>query len=156
MTEPILTQLLIEPMTLRDIDRVLEIEKQCFTQPYSRQILEDELVLDVSHLRVLKIGKLIVGFLDYWLIKDEIHLINIAVLPEFQKRGHASFLMKYLFEVGRGKFCKKIFLDVRESNEAAIALYKKFGFIEVGRRKRYYSDNGETAIIMDKVLGDEL
>ena len=152
MNEKNSSPLLIEPMTLQEVDQVLEIEKQCFTQPYSRQILEDELALDVSHLRVLKFGKHIIGFLDYWLVNDEIHLINIAILPEFQRQNHASLLMKHLLEVGREKFCKKIFLDVRQGNEAAIALYQKFGFTQVGNRKRYYSDNGETAIVMEKVL----
>ena len=152
MNENHSSPLLIEPMTLQEVEQVLEIEKQCFTQPYSRQILEDELALDVSHLRVLKLGKRIIGFLDYWLVNDEIHLINIAILPEFQRRNYATLLMKYLLEVGREKFCKKIFLDVRQSNEGAIALYQKFGFIEVGNRKRYYSDNSETAIVMEKIL----
>jgi len=150
MTEQSSLKPSIELMTLRDIDCVLEIEKQCFTHPYSRQILEDELMLDVSHLRILKLGKLVVGFLDYWLVKDEIHLINIAILPQYQGRGYAGLLMKYLFEVSRTKLCKKIFLDVRESNQAAIGLYQKYGFQKVGVRKQYYSENKEDAWVMVK------
>lgn len=140
----------IQGMKAEDIDRILKIEQASFSQPYSRDLFEEELLLDLAHPCVMKMGEVLVGFMDYWLIKDEIHLITIAIDPSYRRLGLASKFLEHLLEVSRQKWVKKIFLDVRKSNMAAIALYQKFGFVKIGVRKKYYSDNDEDAIVMER------
>ncbi len=143
---------ILRPMLAEHLERVLEIEKSSFAEPYSREIFEDELVLDVAHIQLLQIGETIAGFVDYWLVRNEIHLINIAVDPVFRKRGMGAFLMHHLEEVGERNKVEKIFLDVRKSNLEAIQLYEKFGYKTVRIRKKYYPDNQEDALVMVKEL----
>ncbi len=140
----------VEPMQKEDLERVLIIEQASFTQPYSRDLFEEELQLDLAHPCVLKVGEALVGFVDYWIVKEEMHLINIAVDPAYRRLGLGSFMMEYLLRTSLEKGIQKIFLDVRTSNVAARALYQKFGFEKVGLRKRYYSDNNEDALVMIK------
>lgn len=137
-------------MQAEDIDRVLKIEQASFPQPYSRELFEEELLLDLAHPSVMKMGEMLVGFMDYWIIKDEMHLITIAVDPSYRRLGLGSRLITFLLDESIKKQVKKIFLDVRKSNQAAIALYEKFGFEKMAIRKKYYSDNDEDAIVMEK------
>lgn len=139
-------------MKREDIDRVLEIERASFAQPYSRELFEEELALDIAFPKIVKSGSTLVGFMDYWIVKEEVHLINIAVDPPYRRLHIATFLMNHLMEEGRQKGAGKIFLDVRGSNLAAIRLYEKFGFKKIGVRRRYYTDNGEDAWVMVKEL----
>ena len=140
----------IQRMLREDIDRVLKIEQASFSQPYTRELFEEELHLDLAHPCVMRVGDAMVGFMDYWIIKDEMHLITIAVDPSYRRLGLATKFLNYLIEQAGKKQVKKIFLDVRKSNEAAIALYDKFEFSKIGIRKKYYSDNDEGAIVMEK------
>lgn len=142
----------LETMREEHLDRVMQIESACFSQPYSREIFEEELGLDIAHPKVVRLGKEVVGFIDYWIIRDEVHLINVAIDPLYQRRHLASFLMNHLENVVHERSIKKIFLDVRKSNEGAIRLYEKFGYKEIGLRKKYYSDNNEDAVVMLKTF----
>lgn len=145
---------MIQPQILRmqkeDIDRVLKIEQASFSQPYSRELFEEELFLDLAHPCVMKTSETLVGFMDYWIIKDEMHLITIAIDPSYRRLGLGSKFVDYLVNQAEKKQVKKIFLDVRKSNVAAIALYEKFDFLKIGIRKKYYSDNNEDAIVMER------
>ncbi len=145
---------MIQPQILRmqkeDIDRVLKIEQASFSQPYSRELFEEELLLDLAHPCVMKTSETLVGFMDYWIIKDEMHLITIAIDPSYRRLGLGSKFVDYLVNQAEKKQVKKIFLDVRKSNVAAIALYEKFNFSKIGIRKKYYSDNNEDAIVMER------
>jgi [ribosomal protein S18]-alanine N-acetyltransferase len=143
---------IIEPMRLGHLDRVLEIEEASFPQPYSRELFEEELSLDIASPQVVRLNSLVVGYIDYWTVKGEIHLINIAVDPAYRKLHIASFMMEHLIQDAQEKGAEKIFLDVRQSNAAAISLYEKFGFKKTGVRRRYYSDNGENALVMVREL----
>jgi len=134
------------------LDRVIEIESLSFNQPYSKDIFFEELSLDIAHPQILRVGDQIVGFIDYWIVRGEIHLINVAVHPAYRRRRFASFLMNHLEDVAHRQGIEKIFLDVRRSNAAAIALYDKFDFKKVGVRRRYYSDNDEDALVMSKTF----
>jgi len=137
-------------MQKEDIDRVLKIEQASFSQPYSRELFEEELLLDLAHPCVMKAGEALVGFMDYWVVRDEAHLITLAIDPSYRRLGLASKFMVHLIGEARAKKVLKIFLDVRKSNAAAITLYEKFGFERIGIRKKYYSDNNEDAIVMEK------
>jgi ribosomal-protein-alanine N-acetyltransferase len=147
-----MSQPIIEPMRLGHLDRVLEIEQASFPQPYSRELFEEELSLDIASPQVVRLNSLVVGYIDYWTVKGEIHLINIAVDPAYRKLHIASFMMEHLIKDAQEKGAEKIFLDVRQSNAAAISLYEKFEFKKTGIRRRYYSDNGENALVMVREL----
>jgi ribosomal-protein-alanine N-acetyltransferase len=134
-----------------DLDAVLEIERLCFPAPWARQAFADELARPWARLEVLRAStsERLVGFCNYWLVADELQILNIAVHPEARRRGHAARLLRHILDQGRRHESRMASLEVRVSNHAAAALYRKFGFREVGIRPRYYADNGEDARLMD-------
>ncbi len=144
---------LIRPMTIKDIDQVRVIERLSFTNPWSQKAFEDELQAnDFAHYFVAVKDEKIVGYAGMWLILDEAHVTNIAVLPSCRGQGIGEKLtLQLIFEaVKRG--ADKITLEVRVSNLPAQRLYKKLGFSKMGIRKGYYTDNNEDAIIMWKTI----
>lgn len=135
-----------------DLNEVLRIERASFEQPYSRAILEQELKITAAHVWVaLHRGK-IVAYIDFWVVKDEMELVSIAVSPRYKRRGVGDFMMHRMDRFADQQRARYIYLDVRQSNLAAQGLYEKFGFAKVGVRRRYYTDNQEDAIIMKKEL----
>ncbi len=145
-------QPIVEPMRLEDLNRILEIEQASFNQPYSRELFEEELKLTMAFPHVVRLGSKIVGYIDYWVVKDEVHLINVAVDPEYRRLHLGTLLMEHLIKVGLEKGALRITLDVRESNLAALRLYENFGFEKTAVRRRYYTDNQEDAWVMIKDL----
>lgn len=139
-------------MTRADLNAVLDIERRSFEQPYSREILAQELKIKAAHLRVATYRQKVIGYIDFWLVHDEMELISIAVHPSFTRRGVGEGLMREMLRFAGQNEARVLFLDVRRSNEKAQRLYEKFGFEKAGVRRRYYSDNQEDAIIMKKVL----
>ena len=91
----------------------------------------------------------VVGFCDYWLVADEVQLLNIATDPDWQRLGIARLLMDELLAFAKARECALITLEVRSSNRPAQALYHRYGFREVAVRKQYYADNREDAVLMD-------
>jgi ribosomal-protein-alanine N-acetyltransferase len=88
----------------------------------------------------------------YWIVHDELHILNVAVHPEVRRCGIGKGLMKWLMLVCERERLQYVSLEVRAGNEAAIGLYEAFAFKRIGLRRRYYSDNGEDAVIMARVL----
>jgi ribosomal-protein-alanine N-acetyltransferase len=178
----------VEPMTMADVPRVIEIEKLSYpaTWPPSayRKELQDNrwaryIVLRDSRLlpqqepatpveserprRIFPLSLLpakpatssisaasasIIGFAGLWLMVDEAHITTIAVHPDYRRRGLGELLLTSLIDIGYEIGAKWITLEVRVSNYTAQNLYRKYGFREAGIRHRYYSDNGEDALIM--------
>jgi ribosomal-protein-alanine N-acetyltransferase len=137
-----------------DLDAVMEIERLSFTTPWVRQAFADEMERPWAHLEILReeaSGRAI-GFCNYWMVADELHILNIAVHPAFRKQGHAATLVQHVLEAARQSRARVLLLEVRVSNQAARSLYRKFGFREVGTRPKYYADNGEDAVLMDLEL----
>jgi ribosomal-protein-alanine N-acetyltransferase len=130
----------------------LEIERKSFEQPYSREIMEQELKVRVAHLLVATSRRKVIAYIDFWLVRDEMELISIAVHPDFKRRGVGDQMMGEMIRVARENDAAFIYLDVRASNHPAQKLYAKFGFQVVGVRRRYYSDNREDALIMKKEI----
>jgi ribosomal-protein-alanine N-acetyltransferase len=91
----------------------------------------------------------VIGMIVAWLIVDEVHIATLAVQPEYRKLHIAQQLLIRILTDGYRSGAVKAFLEVRKSNLAARSLYKKFGFVESGVRKRYYQDNGEDAVLMN-------
>ena len=100
----------------------------------------------IQHL--LQIPQTLIGIGCLWAILEEAHIIILAIHPEFQGRGFGQALLWALLKSACDRQLERATLEVRESNLAAVALYKKFGFKEAGRRKRYYEDTGEDALVM--------
>jgi [ribosomal protein S18]-alanine N-acetyltransferase len=138
-----------------DLDAVMEIERASFPNPWTRQAFTDELCRSWAYLEVLREAATsrIIGFCNYWVVLDELHLLNVAVHPEKRRQGHASLLLRHILAQAKHHRSRVVSLEVRASNVAAQTLYQKFGFATVGRRPRYYPD-GEDAVLMDAVLAE--
>ena len=143
---------IIASSTEADLDAVMAIEKLSFPTPWARQAFSDELDRPWARLEVLRqvaTGH-VVGFCNYWLVADELHILNVAVHPAERRRGHAARLVQHILDEASRSKTRVVSLEVRASNHAAQALYRKFGFREVGSRPKYYADNGEDALLMDR------
>lgn len=147
-------------MAAKDLDEVLEIERQSFPKPWTRSMFESELKNPVSSSIVLNAesgGKvMLVAYMVFWVVHGEAHILNIAVAQGFRRRGAAELLLGTALEQMRRNLVFEVFLEVRRSNEAARRLYGNFGFRESFERKNYYGD--EDAIVMTLVFdeyGDE-
>lgn len=137
---------LMEP---EDINQVLEVEKQSFTLPWTREAFVNELTINqyAVYLVVEDEGK-IVGYCGAWVVLDEAHITNIAILPEYRGQKLGEALLTKMIEISISMKVTKMTLEVRVSNYVAISLYEKLGFVKGGIRKGYYSDNKEDAYIM--------
>lgn len=146
-------QVVIDPMRLRDIPGVLIVEKLCFTTPWSRSAFLSELLENErAYYVVAKVKDRVVGYGGVWLIAGEGHITNVAVHPEFQRRGIGRRIMLTLEELVRSRGGDRLTLEVRVSNVWARHLYRSLGFYDGGLRKGYYRDNNEDAVIMWKDL----
>ena len=146
----------IRRATTEDLKDIMEIEEASFTTPWPRDVMVNEITANpFSEVMVATQGKKVVSFTICWVIDRERHLQNIATAPAWRSRGVARTMMNYLLdEVHRGA-AAVIMLEVRESNQEARALYDSLGFAETGRRKGYYSDTGEDAVIMSLDIDEE-
>jgi ribosomal-protein-alanine N-acetyltransferase len=145
---------IIASSTEADLDAVMAIERLSFPTPWVRQAWSDELARPWARVEVLRqvASGSVVAFCNYWLVADELHILNVAVHPEERRHGHASCIMRHILSEASRNQTRLVSLEVRISNQAAQALYRRFGFREVGTRPRYYSDNGEDALLMDLEL----
>lgn len=141
----------VKKMTMKDLDEVMEVERQCFTTPWSRYSFVCELKDNqFSHYIVAKYMGKIIGYAGMWIILDEAHVTNVGVLPEYRGGGVGELLMRSLIIAAKEHGAKKMTLEVRKSNYVAQNLYSKLGFEPVGIRRGYYLDNREDAVIMWK------
>lgn len=129
------------------VSGVAEIERRCFSNPWNETVLRGELSNDCSHIYVAVEKGTAVGYAMLYTVCGEADIIRVAVLPEYRRNGAARQLLLKSFEINKAD---AVFLDVRESNAAAINLYKSIGFVDTGVRKDYYSNPTENAILMKK------
>ncbi|WP_017729462.1 ribosomal protein S18-alanine N-acetyltransferase [Halalkalibacterium ligniniphilum] len=142
-------------MTVEDIEAVLHVEEHSFSVPWSRTAFTNELTNNqFARYVVYEVDEHVVGYCGVWVVYDEAHITNIAVLPEYRggKRGEA--LLAYIMEFAKLMGAKKMTLEVRVSNEVAQRLYRKYGFQDGGIRKNYYTDNLEDALVMWVMLNE--
>lgn len=140
-------------MTFDDIDEIYEIDKLSFPIPWSRSSFEEELKNILSCYLVAKINKKIVGYIGSWLIIDECHITNIAIHPDYRRRGIAMALVEYLLNYCNENGISYALLEVRKDNFSAQKLYERFGFKSDSIRKGYYKNPDGTytdAILMTK------
>ena len=141
----------IEPITTpAEIEDVLLIEDASFTNPWSREMYLSELKnAGVSFVFLARdpSGRA-VGFCSFWRVLDELHINNLAVLPEFRRAGVGSALLTRALHEGIARGARRATLEVRRSNDAARQLYERFGFIVAGVRLGYYSHPDEDALVL--------
>lgn len=139
----------IVPLRPEHIDSIMIIDRLSFTLPWSRESLIQEIEKNkfARYIAVIK-DSAVAGYGGMWIIIDEAHITNIAVHPEYRGNGISNYIMDGLIEICKFEKVGAITLEVRKSNVIAQNLYRKYGFVEEGLRKAYYSDNKEDAIIM--------
>ena len=146
-----MTECFIRPVASEaDIDDILRIESISFTNPWTREMYLSELEhRDVSFFYIARdaVGEAI-GFCSWWLILDEVHINNLAVLPEHRRGGVASALLERVLTEGAGRGARRATLEVRRSNNAALKLYEKFGFRVTAVRRSYYTRPDEDALVL--------
>lgn len=142
------------PMAEDDLDEVLSIENQCSPSPWTRAHFAATLESPVARTLVARRGRRPVAFLCGTRVEDEAEIQNLAVSPPERRRGIGAFLVGLFLERARREGCRRAFLEVRASNEAALGLYRRAGFERVGRRAGYYSRPAEDAVLMAAVLDD--
>lgn len=142
-----------------DVPAVVELDQISFSLPWPERSFRFELTENAaSRCWVAETDERVVGMLVGWLFVDEIHIATIATHPEYRRQGIAQTLLTHALQAAAREGAQSSFLEVRESNMAAQEMYRKFGYVEVGRRKRYYKDNDEDAILMtlDNINADRL
>lgn len=142
---------IIEPLTSADeIDIVLAIEQASFTNPWTREMYLAELKNEgVSFFYLARDnGRRVVGFCSFWRVLDELHINNLAVLPELRRQGVAAALLERMMIEGARFGTRRAMLEVRQSNVPARLLYEKFGFVVGGMRSKYYTNPVEDALVL--------
>lgn len=142
----------VNRMSHSDLEEVMEIEKKSFPSPWSKDQFVWELKNRVSTLfvareRIKDLARLY-GYICFWVVADEAHILNLAIHPAFRKLNAASLLLDHTLVYCRERGVRQVFLEVRRSNRPAQALYRKFGFVIDRIRKGYYNDTQEDALVM--------
>ena len=135
-------------MTRDDADSVAAIEAKCFAMPWSREDFWREARNELAEYVVGELDGKIVAYAGAWVSFEQAEVMHVAVVPEMRGQGVGTLLFGALIEAVKLRGATAITLEVRPSNTAAIKLYKSFGLHEEGRRRGYYLDNGEDALIM--------
>jgi [ribosomal protein S18]-alanine N-acetyltransferase len=138
----------IRPLGLSDLGGIESIEQRAYRTPWSRSMFASELAKSSSVCLGAYDGTRLIGYVVNSRYVDAWHVMNVAVDPDFQHRGIATRLLERLFEVTRDDQRRGYTLEVRISNDEAIGLYEKLGFVRQGVRRSYYTDNREDALIM--------
>ena len=137
-----------ETMRLEDLEEVLKIATASFSQPWTKGMFENEILKNpFSEQFLIKVKGQTAGYLCMWSLFDEAHILDFAIRPQFRRRGLGEQAILNVIEKIKERKIKKLFLEVRASNEAAVALYKKAGFFNIAGRKGYYSNPKEDALV---------
>ncbi len=152
-----MASLSLDRMRAEDLDEVLVIERASFSMPWSRGAFIYEMEQNrVARCWVTRDETLrVAGYLCLWEVADEVHITNVAVRPDARRQGIARSLLRAVLDDARARGFKIVVLEVRPSNRHAVSLYESFGFRVVGRRRGYYYDTGEDALVMEVALRAE-
>ena len=145
---PIEEAIRIAEMTERDLEEILAIEIVSFPTPWTQSMFMEELISPISQNIVAWLRGEIAGYIDSWIVRDEIHILHLAVRPDLRRRGIATFIMTEMIRRSHGRGAFAATLEVRRSNRGAICFYERLGFEVRGIRPHYYADTGEDALIM--------
>jgi ribosomal-protein-alanine N-acetyltransferase len=142
---------IVEPLSTPDeIDAILAIEEASFTNPWTRDMYVAELKnVGVSFFYLARDkGRQIVGFCSFWRVLDELHINNLAVVPQYRRQGVATALLRRVMDEAARFGIRRTMLEVRRSNAAARQLYERFGFVVAGTRSNYYTNPIEDALVL--------
>lgn len=150
-------QVKIVPMAAEHLDRLEQLERMCFSRPWSKKMLAEELDNQCAAFLVAVEPETekAVGYAGLLVVADEGYITNVAVDPSCRRQGVAAQLLQVFDNFAKGNHLAFLTLEVRPSNAAAIALYEGFGFREVGRRRNYYDLPKEDALILTKHYTEE-
>lgn len=137
----------VTTLTHENVEGVFLVEKTCFSTPWSLASFQNDVTNENAVYFCLEDDGKVIGYVGMWESFSEGNINNIAILPEYRRKGYAKLLLEHLISYGKEHQLTFLTLEVRESNEGARALYQKMGFLEVGRRKKYY-ERREDAILM--------
>lgn len=147
-----MSALVVAPATAEDVEAIDAISRGSFRAPWPRRMFEEELARAHARLDVARRGAEVVGYLNYWLVADEVHLLAIATRPDVRRSGVAAALMGRLLAVAGERAARLVTLEVRAGNLAARTLYERWGFVHIATRRGYYGDDGEDAVVMTRTL----
>jgi [ribosomal protein S18]-alanine N-acetyltransferase len=141
--------LLFRIMKEEDIEQIVGIEQLSFAIPWSKEAFYNELYKNqFATYLVIEDGEKIIGYCGVWIVVDEAHITNIAILPEYRGRGLGESILTKVMDLAKEFGARSMTLEVRVSNLVAQNLYRKLGFENGGIRKGYYTDNQEDALVM--------
>lgn len=135
------------------IPDILQVERECFSDPWSEKMFKEEIKGKFSHYYVAEEDGCAVGYMGMWSLSGEGHITNIAISTNYRKKGFAKALLSHFTNIAKEEKLEFMTLEVRASNIPAISLYKSFGFEQVGVRKKYY-ENTEDAYLLTKFFGE--
>ena len=147
----------IVPMTVDHLDELERLERICFSRPWSKRMLGEELDNACAAFLVAEEAETgtVLGYAGLLAMMDEGYITNVAVFPEYRRCGIAARIIEVFMNFARANKLAFLTLEVRPSNAAAIALYQSFGFEEVGRRRNYYDLPKEDALILTRYFNEE-
>lgn len=145
-----MSNIVIRRMQIEDLQQVCAIEKENFSLPWSEQSFLESMKKEYTIFLTALCEGQVAGYLGCYCIAGEGEITNVAVADAYRRKGIGGMLLEKLYEEGAGLDTREFFLEVRESNEAAIALYSRQGFIKEGIRKNFYEKPVENAVIMWK------
>lgn len=146
--------LILQPLEREHLSSLAELEKICFSQPWSYQSLEEELSNDTACFFTALDGEKVIGYIGLFIVCESCFVSNIAVYPEYRRKGVATALIERACDCAQAHGTEFISLEVRRSNEQALALYRQLGFRKMGVRKNYYRNPPEDALIMTKLFDE--
>jgi len=143
----------IVKMEICHLNDILQVERECFSSPWTEEMFKEELLGKFSHYFVVEVNNRAVAYMGMWSLSGEGHITNIAVAKNERRKGYAKALLIHFINMAKTEHLEFMTLEVRASNAAAISLYKSFGFVHVGTRKKYY-ENSEDALLFTKFFGE--
>ena len=145
---------MIRRMDLGDLDQIADYEKAIFTSPWKREDYEYELKNNpFARYYVCEVDGKIAAYGGVWITFEQAQITNLAVVPEYRRHGLGQQMIDILTNTAVQEGCETISLEVRRSNDQAIRLYERNGFVTINVRKGYYADDHEDALFMMKAIG---
>ena len=147
-----MSDIIFDSLKRQYLDSLTELENLSFSIPWSKKLFENDISNKNAYYVLAVLNNKVIGYCGLYKVLDEADITNIAVHPEYRRRGLAGRMLENIIEQCKLSGISKITLEVRQSNINAVSLYEKKGFKFIGERKNYYSDNHETAILMTRLI----
>lgn len=142
----------LAPMQESDLDEVLVLEQRSFSEPWTRKMFLGELHGNAFATNLVLRADKLLGYVMFWVVFEELHIMNLAVLPEVRRQGLGTALVRYVLTAAAAHGARMALLEVRASNVSAITMYRRLGFVQKSVRKGYYNHPREDAVIMMREL----